>query len=60
MIRVTNQVETVDEPDKPCLLVHSHRLWSDRVILEFGESKVTVLVSDLQAAIKNASNTARY
>jgi hypothetical protein len=55
-ILVTNEVPTYDEPPKPTVRVSSHWNYSDRVVLEVGDQKVTVLAADLEAAIRNATN----
>lgn len=42
------------------LKINSHWNYSDRVVLEIDDLKITVLVSDLQKAIQNASNHRSY
>lgn len=60
MIKITCRVESYDDPIKPSILVYNH--WNDKqmVVLEIGEQKITVKASDLEAAIKNCTNTGRY
>jgi hypothetical protein len=41
---------------KQLLIVKSHWNFTDRVILMFGGREITVLSSELQKAIKNATN----
>ncbi len=38
------------------LIVKSDGTWSDRVILVYGDMRLTVVARDLQAAIVNATN----
>jgi hypothetical protein len=43
--------------DEPHIMkVISHWLYNDRVILEYGDFKITVLVRDIHKAVDNASN----
>jgi len=58
-IKVTNEVPTYDEPAKPSIRVHSHWCHSDRVVIEIGEFKVTIIAADIKAAVDNATNTSR-
>lgn len=61
MIKVTNELPTYDEPAKTDVRVHSHWNEPSKVVIEFnGGEKRTVVASELIAAIKNATNTARY
>lgn len=59
-IKVTNEVPTYDEPAKKNVLVSSHWNYSDRVVLEVGNQKVTVIAADLEAAIRNATNKGTF
>lgn len=38
------------------LLVESDGTWSDRVVIVYGDLRLTVVARDLQAAIANATN----
>jgi hypothetical protein len=60
MIKVTCQVENYDDPRKVPLMVRAH--WNDNnmVVLEIDEKKYTILARDLQAAIINCQNSARW
>jgi hypothetical protein len=60
MIKVTCRVESYDNPAKPPMLVNNH--WNDNNMVELiiGDEKIIVLAKDLQAAIENCTNTARY
>jgi hypothetical protein len=58
-IKVTNEVQTYDEPAKPSIRVHSHWSQRDRVMIEIGEYVVTVIAADIRAAVDNATNTNR-
>ena len=58
-IKVTNEVQTYDEPAKPSIRVHSHWCHRDRVVIEIGDHKVTVIGADIKAAVDNATNTSR-
>lgn len=60
MIKVTNEISTYDEPATQSVRVHSHWNDSDRVVLELGGQKVTVLARELKAATDNATNTKRH
>lgn len=63
MIKVKNEVRSfdanLDATDEP-LCVESH--WNDKdlVVLSIGYKTVTVSARDLEAAIKNATNTNRF
>lgn len=67
MIKVTSEVRIYERDGKdyesgaPALAIVSH--WSDRsrvtIVLPDG-TKLTVIARDLEAAIKNATNTAKY
>jgi hypothetical protein len=58
-IKVTNEVQTYDEPAKPSIRVHSHWNQQDRVVIEVMDFRVTVLAADIRAAVDNATNTNR-
>lgn len=45
--------------DMPALSVSSHGIRNDRVVLEFGGKRITVVARDLNAAVSNATNTGR-
>jgi hypothetical protein len=73
MIKVENQVEVYEKngadlpglrSDRPFLKVIGHWNCNNRIILKFEDNictcSYTVLVKDLEAAIRNASNTARF
>ncbi len=45
------------QTDTPVLEVNSHSNRRGMIVLQFGETALTVLGEDLQAAIKNAENT---
>jgi hypothetical protein len=55
-IKVTSEVTTYDEPIKTSIRVLSHWCHHDRVIIEVGDCKATVLAADLKAAVDNATN----
>lgn len=55
-IKVTNEVTTYDTPAKPNIRVHSHWCLRDRVEIEIGDQRVTVIAADLKAALTNATN----
>jgi len=59
-IKVTSVVPSYDEPRcLPDILVHSHWCHRDRVVIQIGEVKITVIASDIKAAIDNATNVSR-
>lgn len=58
-IKVTNEIPTYDEPQRPSIRVHSHWCHRDRVVLEVEGESVTVVAADLHAAVNNATNTSR-
>lgn len=66
MIKVENTVQIYEKDGKETkhgehhLIVKSHWNYNDRVVLEFGEQNITVTEKDLLAAIKNATNIARF
>lgn len=60
MIKVTCEVPNCDEPAKHSIRVHSHWNNNNLIVLEVGDEKVTVKGDDLQAAIKNCTNTKRF
>lgn len=66
MIKVENEVKIYEKDGKDAkygehsLVIKSHWNYNDRVILIIGEQNITVLKKDLQAAIQNATNTARF
>ena len=57
--KVLVEVKTYEDPsgsfDSPPVRVHSHWNFDDRIVLELGNGKVTVIASDMQAAIKAAT-----
>ena len=64
MIKVTNEVNVYEvngsEPkpgERPTVLVRSHWNRSNLVVLEIGDLRLAVTAADLQAAIRNATNT---
>lgn len=60
-VKVTNELNSYDEPAKTSVLVHSH--WNEprKVVIEFrGGEKRTITADELIAAIKNATNTVRF
>lgn len=59
MIKCSNEVPTYDEPATPSVHVHSHWNRSAFVIIEIDGKKATVATEEIEAAIKNASNTGR-
>jgi hypothetical protein len=59
-VKVTNEVPTYDEPATPSVRVHSHWNEPSKVVLEVKGEKATVGVAEIEAAIRNASNTARH
>ena len=60
MIKITCKVESYDDPVKPSIIIHSHWHDNQKVILEIGEQKITVKASEMEAAIKNCTNTAKW
>ena len=56
MIKVTNEVPTLDDPAVPNVYVHSDWCGGSKVIIVIGEYKATVYAQDLKAAIDNAIN----
>jgi len=67
MLKVRNEVPTyeVDGREKSSvdgkpLVVDSHWNRNEFVRLKYGEADITVCARDLQAAIANAINTARF
>ena len=67
MIKVRNEVTVYETNGKetqglerPILIVSSHWNWDDRVDLTIGGDRITVLARDLEAAVKNATNTRRH
>jgi hypothetical protein len=66
MIKVSQQIRVYEENDKEIPLgqqrhisVESHWNWNERVILEIGKERITVIGRDLKVAIDNAMNTNR-
>lgn len=60
-IKVTNELNTYDEPSKTPVRIHSHWNEPKKIVIEFlGGEKRTVIASELLAAIKNATNTDRF
>lgn len=60
-IKVTNELNTYDEPSKTSVRIHSHWNESKKIVIEFvGGEKRTLIASELLAAIKNATNTDRF
>ena len=63
MIKVHNEVKVCEidgehfERATSPLIVDSHWNRASLVVLQFGETRITVLASELQAAIQNATNT---
>lgn len=55
-IKVTNEIPTYNEPARPGIKVHSHWCFSDRVVLEIEDHKVTIVKADIIAAVNNATN----
>ena len=65
MIKVENQLKVYEaDAAESCsehvLLIKSHRIFSDRVIIEVGGREYTLAAKDLKAAIDNATNTVRF
>ena len=67
MIKVSQQIEVYEENDKDIPLnkrrylgVESHWNRNERVILEFGKERITVIGRDLATAIENAMNINRF
>jgi hypothetical protein len=67
VIEVINKVQIYEKggedvpPGKDAYLtIKSHWNLSERVILRFGKTELTVLAKDLIAAVKNAQNTERF
>jgi hypothetical protein len=66
MIEVQNKVPVYEVDGKdvaisgPKIHVLSHWNSGDRVVLQIGERTWTVIAADLEAAIKNATNTRRF
>jgi hypothetical protein len=63
MIKVKNEVKSYDDnldahPEP--LVVENHWNSDSMVVLYIGYQKVTVSARDLEAAIKNATNTVRF
>lgn len=60
-IKVTNELNTYDEPSKTSVRIHSHWNEPKKIVIEFvGGEKRTIIASELLAAIKNATNTDRF
>ena len=60
-VKVTNELNSYDEPAKTSVLIHSHWNEPKKIVIEFrGGEKRTVVAEELIAAIKNATNTARF
>lgn len=55
-IKITNEVQSYDDPARPGIRVHSHWCYHDRVVIEVGGVKVTVIGADIKAAVDNAMN----
>ena len=53
--KVTVEIRTYDDPPTEKVKMHSHAIFDDRIVLEWGTGKVTVVASDLQSAIKAAT-----
>ena len=67
MIKVSQQIPIYEENDKEIPLrqqrfmgIESHWNWNERVILEIGKERITVLGRDLKTAIDNAMNSNRF
>ncbi len=60
MIKVTCTVQNYDNPAKEDLKVHSHWHQKEMVELEINGQRYTVLARDVEAAVKNCTNTAGY
>ena len=66
MIEVQNKVPVYEVDGKdvaisgPKIHVLSHWSSPDRVVLQVGDTKWTVVAADLEAAVKNATNTRRF
>lgn len=67
MIKVINEVPVYEvngnesrAVDGPKVHVLSHWSSPDRVVLQVGDTKWTVVAADLEAAVKNATNTRRF
>jgi hypothetical protein len=60
MVKVTCRIDNYDEPAKASILVNSHWNNDKLVVLEIEDIKITVKARDLETAIKNCTNTARY
>ena len=68
MIKATNEIQCYeingeDAPmvDVPRLIIESHWNSPDRVVIKLPDGgSFTVLVRDIEAAIRNASNSSRY
>lgn len=67
-MKVTNEIEVyeVDGKDETPAVdrikihVESHWNMNDRVVLNMGDIKYTVMADDLEKAIRNATNHRRY
>ena len=60
MIKVTCQVDTLNRPSKPSLMVHNHWNQAHIVELDIGEETLEVNGQELIAAINNCMNTKRH
>ncbi len=66
MIKVTNEIVIyeVDGRDDVLndakLIVESHWNYNERIVLDYGGKKITVIASDLEKAISNAKNSNRF
>jgi hypothetical protein len=66
MINVESKVKVYEKDgkdtaigDDTALVVRSHWNRDEYVVLDFGDKKWTMLAKDLEAAIRNATNSAR-
>lgn len=66
-IKVENEVEVYEKNGEEApamkrenILIKSHGIWHDRIVLRVGRNEYTVITDDLLAAIKNASNSNKF
>jgi len=62
MNKIEAQIDILEADGKECrglsrpqMTVRKHWNWSNQVVLEFGQTKITVLASDLNEAVKRCT-----
>ena len=54
-VKITVEVDTYDDPATPSVRVDSHWCYGDRVVLTVHGKKVTLISSDIVAAVNKAT-----